>query len=41
MKITITMLIFKTMIIMISLKMMNYKYFVGVVGIVFNDYHDD
>ena len=29
------------MIIMISLKMRNYKYFVGVVGIVFNDYDDD
>ena len=41
MKITITMLIFKTMIIMISLKKRNYKYFVGVVDIVFNDYDDD
>ena len=38
--ITITMMIFKTMIIMISLKMRNYKYFVGVVGIVVNDYDD-
>ena len=41
MTIMLTMMIFKTMIIMISLKMRNYKYFVGVVGIVFNDYDDD
>ena len=34
MTIMLTMIIFKTMIIMISLKMRNYKYFVGVVGIV-------
>ena len=39
MAITITMMIFETMIIMISLKMRNDKYFVGVVGL--NDNYVD